>query len=121
VRFLKGDMHAPPLTVGSADTVLFLQSLQYAAEPRRALGAAARLLRPGGRTLVLTLGRHRDQRLLAEYDHLHPGFAPENLRQWLQDGGLDVDRCEQVGHDVRSPQLSIVVAQAHKLAEGGRA
>jgi ArsR family transcriptional regulator len=112
VRFLLGDMHEPPLPFGAADTVLFLQSLQYAADPKRALAAAARLLRAGGRCLVLTLGKHDDARLRQDYGHAHLGFAPAALRGLLQRAGLEVARCDAVGHDPRSPQLPIVVAVA---------
>ena len=118
-RFLKGDMHEPPLEAESADTVLFLQSLQYAADPERAIAAAGRVLRPGGRCLVLTLGEHRDERTLLEYGHLHPGFTAKRLRGWLAAAGLVVDRCELSGHDHRQPQLPILLAHAHHPGQGG--
>ena len=41
-----------PLATGSCDTVLFLQSLQFIADPQRALTEARRLLRSDGRLLV---------------------------------------------------------------------
>ncbi|MDP6423294.1 MAG: metalloregulator ArsR/SmtB family transcription factor [Planctomycetota bacterium] len=117
-RFLKGDMHEPPLEAESADTVLFLQSLQYAADPERAIAAAGRVLRPGGRCLVLTLGEHRDERTILEYGHLHPGFTAKRLRGWLAAAGLVVDRCELSGHDHRQPQLPILLAHAHHPGQG---
>jgi ArsR family transcriptional regulator len=114
VRFVQGDMHDPPLGDESADTVLFLQSLQYAAEPERALVAAARLLRPAGRCVVLTLGRHADQRLATDYGHRHLGFESEALSGWFVRAGLVCKRCELTGHDVRSPQLPILMGYAEK-------
>ncbi|MCA8968529.1 MAG: metalloregulator ArsR/SmtB family transcription factor [Planctomycetes bacterium] len=111
-KFLLGDMHDPPLEPSSADTVLFVQSLQYAAKPALALAAATRILRPGGRCLVLTLGPHGDRRISTEYGHLHGGFAVPKLRKLLQSADLEVVRCDRVGHDSRSPQLPIVLAVA---------
>lgn len=117
VQFVRGDMHDPPLELESADTVLFLQSLQYADRPALAIRAAARLLRPGGRCLVLTLGSHGDKRMLQDYGHRHLGFETARLRAWLEEAGLEVLRCERTGHDARSPQLPIVVALGRR--DGG--
>ena len=111
-EFLQGDMHAPPLADASVDTVLFVQSLQYAEKPGVAISRAARLLRPGGRCLVLTLGAHKDQRIQREYGHEHAGFTPSKLRRFFEDAGLAVERCERVGQDTRSPQLPILLGLA---------
>ena len=118
VSFLEGDMSAAPLNKGSADTVLFLQSLQYAQEPATALAVAGRLLRANGRCLVLTLGEHGDRRIQEEYGHLHPGFLAATLASWMQDAGLDVSHCAQLGYDTRSPQLPILIALGVKSSEG---
>jgi len=114
VSFLESDMVELALAKASADTVLFLQSLQYVRRPADGLKSAARLLRPGGRCLVLTLAKHRDQRIQREYGHEHPGFQPKQLREWMETSGLDVESAGTVGHDERSPQLSILIAIASK-------
>ena len=119
-KFIEGDMHDPPLSAESADTVLFVQSLQYAARPARAIEAAAGLLRPGGRCLVLTLGAHRDQRIRSEYGHEHSGFQGAKLRRFFEDAGLVVSRCEKVAQDSRSPQLPILLGLASKSEDRSR-
>lgn len=116
-EFRLGDMHDPPLAAATADTVLFVQSLQYADNPGLALSASARLLRPGGRCLVLTLGPHEDRRITSEYGHLHGGFSVAKLKRLLQTAGLEVLRCDRVGHDARSPQLPILLAVGRRPAE----
>ncbi len=64
------------------DTVLFLQSLQYIADPARALARAISALAPGGHLVILTLARH-DHDDCRRYGHLHHGFSPEDLRSWM--------------------------------------
>ena len=110
VRFVQGDMQEPPLGSDTADSVLFLQSLQYADQPDEALVTAHRILRPGGRCLVLTLGRHRESRLQKEYGHAHPGFTPAMLRKWLESAGFGNPVCRKAGYDHRNPGLPILVA-----------
>lgn len=112
--FILGDMHDPPLDAASCDTVLFVQSLQYADRPEKAVRGAAKLLRRGGRCLVLTLGAHKDQRIRREYGHQHSGFTPAKLRRFFEDAELTVLRCERVGQDTRCPQLPIVLGLARR-------
>ena len=110
VRFVMGDMQDPPIEHQSADTVLFLQSLQYSVEPAQALQTAHRVLRPGGRCLVLTLGRHKETRIQKEYGHAHAGFTPAMLRKWLEAAGFANVTCRKAGYDHRNPGLPILVA-----------
>lgn len=110
VRFVEGDMHEPPYRGRPADTVLWLQSLQYAADPPQALAAGASLLGRGGRAVVLTLRSHRDRALREEYGHLWSGFAPRRLADWLRNAGLQRVRVESLGHDPKAPQLEILFA-----------
>lgn len=117
LRFLEGDMHAPGLAPQSADTVLFLQSLQYAEEPRRALESAFAILRPGGRVLVQTLEKHTDERLLNEYGHAHAGFGRAALRGWLARAGFSALHVERAGHDHRLQHLALLVASGRRPAK----
>ncbi|MFQ5504935.1 MAG: ArsR/SmtB family transcription factor [Planctomycetota bacterium] len=118
VRFLRADMSDPGLVAESADTVLFLQSLQYARDPRKAIRVAASLLREDGKCLVLTLGDHRDRRLQQEYGHIHPGFRTRALRGWFEAAGLQVEACARVGHDHRSPQLPLLIGLGRRPGSG---
>jgi len=83
VEFLQAPGEELPLPDHSADSVLFLQSLQYIADPAEALSEAVRILAPGGRLLVLTLASHE----FAESDafgHRHRGFAVNDLKRWTR-------------------------------------
>jgi ArsR family transcriptional regulator len=71
------------LADGSADAVLFLQSLQYIADPAAALGEAVRILAPGGRLLVLTLVNHEFIEAAA-FGHRHRGFTAADLKRWTR-------------------------------------
>lgn len=55
VTYHCGDYHTLPFADGAIDGVFYLESLCHSLEPERALGEAARVLRPGGR-IVLTDG-----------------------------------------------------------------
>lgn len=112
-RTCQADGAHVPLPDGSADSVLFLQSLQYIPEPAAALAEAIRLLAPGGRLLVLTLLRHQHQEA-ERYGHRHRGFAADELKRWCR--GLADLRCEALPPEARPPRFRTLVLTASKPA-----
>src|ERR1019366_8558615 len=59
VEFRLGDMEELPIEDAQVDLVFFSQSLHHALHPDRAVQEAARILRPGGRIVILDLAKHR--------------------------------------------------------------
>src|SRR3954452_5784347 len=98
VGLTAGDVTALPLPDGGVDAAVALQSLAYVPDVARAIGEIARVLRPGGRAVVLdtdfasVVWHGRDQarvdRILAAYDvHVaHPGL-PRRLGRLAADAG----------------------------------
>lgn len=84
VEYLQAGGEHLPLAEASQDSVLFLQSLQYIADPAAALAEACRVLVPGGRLLIVTLNHHRFVEAQA-YGHLHDGFKAAELEHLLAD------------------------------------
>jgi ArsR family transcriptional regulator len=115
-RALRGDVHALPFDAASFDSVLLFHTLTYAAEPRAALRECARVLRPGGRLVVLCLDRHEQQEITARYGELHPGFTPDALGQLLLAAGLDVRSSHVASRELKKPHLQVVLAVADKPA-----
>jgi ArsR family transcriptional regulator len=114
VRCLCADMHALPLADGSFDQVLLLNALTCAHDPARALGEAARVLRPRGRLAIVALDSHEQMAAVAAYGHVQPGFAPSALRALLLEAGLAVTHCAVSSRERRSPRFGVVTAFAEK-------
>lgn len=114
VKLVLGDMHVPPLADESADFVLSQQSLQYAADPPKVFREAARILRPGGRLLVVTLAAHEHAEVRGEYGHVHLGFRAQQLRAWARSAGLTVTQLASAGRERRPPQFEALALLAHK-------
>jgi ArsR family transcriptional regulator len=114
VRCLCADMHALPLPDASFDQVLLLNALACAHDPARALGEAARVLRPGGGLAIVTLDGHEHMAAVAAYGHVQPGFAPSALSALLLEAGLRVTHCAVSSRERRSPRFGVVTAFAHK-------
>lgn len=87
-RVQAGDMYALPLAAAACDTLLLHQVLHYADNPAAVLAEAARVLRPGGRLLVIDLLPHDREELRQERRHVRLGFADEVVIGWLAEAGL---------------------------------
>ena len=108
------DVHALPFAAEAFDTVLLFHTLTYAARPARAVAECARVLRPGGRLVVLCLDRHRHQDVTGKYGERHPGFSPRDVRRRLGTAGLTVLAADVACRESRKPHLRVVLAIAEK-------
>ena len=114
VRARRADAQALPFAPESFDTVLVFHTLTYAEEPARVLAECARVLRPGGRAVLLSLDAHRQREVTAPYGERHAGFAPERLSALLAASGLDVISSEVACREPRRPHFQVVLAIADK-------
>jgi SAM-dependent methyltransferase len=110
------DVHDLPFLEGSFDAVLMFHTLTYAQTPERALSECARVLRPGGRLVLLCLDEHRQHEVTAPYGERHAGFSPARVRQLLSGSGLSVRTAEVACRESRKPHLQVVLAIAEKPA-----
>jgi ubiquinone/menaquinone biosynthesis C-methylase UbiE len=85
----QGDIYDLALPRDSFDVVIIHQVLHFLDDSLRAITAAARVLRPGGRLLVVDFAPHVLEFLRDEHAHRRLGFAPETVKQWLTAAGLD--------------------------------
>ena len=85
----QGDIYDLALPRDSFDVVIIHQVLHFLDDSLRAITAAARVLRPGGRLLVVDFAPHDLEFLRDEHAHRRLGFAPETVTQWLTAAGLE--------------------------------
>jgi 2-polyprenyl-3-methyl-5-hydroxy-6-metoxy-1,4-benzoquinol methylase len=109
-----GDMHALDLGERRFDLVLLMHALTYTERPSAVITEAARLLRPGGRLLAATLGRHAHKTTVEPFDHRNLGFKPDELRDYARKAGLEVIACERATKERRPPHFEVVTLLARK-------
>jgi ubiquinone/menaquinone biosynthesis C-methylase UbiE/DNA-binding transcriptional ArsR family regulator len=86
----QGDIYDLALPKDSFDVAIIHQVLHFLDDGARAIAEAARVLKPGGRLLVVDFAPHDLEFLREEYAHRRLGFAPETVAQWMDAAGLDV-------------------------------
>ena len=80
VEWKRGELENLPLDDASVDVALLSQALHHAADPAVALSEAVRIVRPGGRVLLLELRRHDETWVRERLGDKWLGFEDDELR-----------------------------------------
>ena len=83
-----GDIEAPPIDDACLDLAVLSQALHHAENPQRAVDAAFRILKPGGRLIVLDLLQHHFDEARELYGDRWLGFAESELAGMLERAGF---------------------------------
>ncbi|HEX6102645.1 MAG TPA: metalloregulator ArsR/SmtB family transcription factor [Alphaproteobacteria bacterium] len=84
----QADMMHLPFAAATADAVTFHMVLHYAEDPAGAIAEAARVLRPGGRLIVVDFAPHAEEELRRDHAHRWLGFSDDRIATYLADAGL---------------------------------
>jgi len=87
-RVRQGDVTATPFDADSADLVVVHQVLHYLENPETVLAEAARILRPGGRLLLIDFAPHDLEFLRETQGHRRLGIRHEDVSEWADAAGL---------------------------------
>ena len=84
----QADMYRLPWQEPQFDAITLHRVLHYAEEPARVIAEAARVLRPGGRLLIVDFAPHGLERLRTEHAHRRLGFSDQEVGKWCRAAGL---------------------------------
>ncbi|MCU0626182.1 MAG: metalloregulator ArsR/SmtB family transcription factor, partial [Gemmatimonadaceae bacterium] len=110
VQLRQGDMYRLPIADASVDLAVLHQVLHYADDPATALREVARVLRPGGRVLVVDFAPHTLEFLRTEHAHRRLGFATDEVRVWCAAAGLQLREAARLAGD----PLTVVLWEASR-------
>ncbi len=84
-----GDMYQLPWPSDAFDAVIVHLVLHFAESPADAIAEAARVLRPGGRLVIVDFAPHGVESLRDEHAHRRLGFANDEVNGWCKSSGLN--------------------------------
>ena len=88
LEFRIGDIENPPIDEASIDLAILSQALHHAENPQRAIDSAFRILRPGGRLIILDLLQHNFSAARELYADRWLGFSESQIHSMLEKAGF---------------------------------
>src|SRR5579863_2894460 len=114
LEYRKGDIEEVPIRTGTVDLAFFSQALHHAQHPQQAVAEAHRILKPGGRIVVLDLLRHNYQEARDMYADVWFGFTEAEVGRFLRDAGFKGVEISIVHREEESPHFETLLAVGNK-------
>ncbi|MBM3867642.1 MAG: metalloregulator ArsR/SmtB family transcription factor [Verrucomicrobia bacterium] len=110
LTYVLGNIEKVPLPDRSIDLALLSQALHHAENPRTALAEAFRILKPGGRLIVLDLRAHRFEKARELYADRWLGFKENELHDWIEEAGFAQSEVRVVAKEPKEPGFETILA-----------
>ena len=112
VELRQGELEALPVNAGELDVAMLSLVLHYSPDPQRALQEVARVVRPGGRLLVVDMQTHDREEYQQQMGHVWLGFSEKQIARFLTSAGFDDVRVRALpaDPDAKGPALFAAVA-----------
>jgi len=114
LEYRVGDLESPPIDAATVDLAFFSQSLHHAIHPAGAVAAAANLLKPGGRIVILDLKKHNFEQARDLYADTWLGFSEVELRGFLEAAGFTEVQSWVVDRESQPPALETILVMGRK-------
>ena len=107
----QGDLESLPLDNGELDAAMLSLVLHYSPAPAKALTEVGRVLKPGGRVLVVDMLPHDRQEYQQQMGHVWLGFSEKQISRFLTGAGFGDVRVRMLpaDPDAKGPSLFAAV------------
>jgi ArsR family transcriptional regulator len=108
-----GNLEALPLEDGELDSAVMALVLHHVPDPARALSESSRVLKPGGRALIIDMLPHDRAEYQQQMGHVWLGFPEKQMRKLVTGAGFCEFRMHAlpVDPDAKGPALFAAVVQ----------
>ena len=130
VLLRKGVLEKVPIQGASLDAAVLMLVLHHLPDPIAVLSEARRVLRPGGKLLIVDMYPHQREEYRHQMGHVWLGFSEQTMKKHLAAAGFDVGAIHSLSPEVDAmgPTLFATVAyrrcarpqRADSLSKDGR-
>jgi ArsR family transcriptional regulator len=112
VELRSGALEALPIDAGALDAAMLMLVLHHLAAPADALAEAHRVLKPGGRLLIVDMAPHDREEYRQRMGHIWLGFSAEQMQRLLAQAGFERIAIHALapGADAKGPGLFAATA-----------
>jgi ArsR family transcriptional regulator len=114
VELRRGELEALPIDDARLDAATLMLVLHHVPEPERALAEVARVLKPGGRAIVVDMQPHDRESYRQQMGHVWLGFGDDHVRAIFHESGFEDVRIVPLPPDARSKGPGLFVATARR-------
>jgi SAM-dependent methyltransferase len=115
IEWKRGELEKLPLKDATVDVALLSQALHHASSPEKALAEAVRIVKPGGRVLLLELRGHQEQWVRDRLGDKWLGFDDNELKRLLENAGFTEGKVTVGARRARDP-FTVLIASGVKAA-----
>jgi ArsR family transcriptional regulator len=119
VELRRGELEALPIDAATLDAATLMLVLHHVPEPERAIGEVARVLKPGGRVLVVDMLSHDRESYRQQMGHVWLGFGEAQVEALLTGGGFADVRVVALSPDRRAKGPALFAAAARRGSARG--
>jgi len=110
VELRRGDLESLPIDDTRLDAATLMLVLHHVPEPDRALAEVARVIKPGGRLVVVDMLPHDRDNYRQQMGHVWLGFSDEHVRALVEAAGFEDIRVVALPPDPRAKGPALFVA-----------
>jgi ubiquinone/menaquinone biosynthesis C-methylase UbiE/DNA-binding transcriptional ArsR family regulator len=112
VELREGSLENLPISDDALDVGILSLVLHFVVHPGAVLTEAARVLRPGGRLLIVDMLPHEREEYRTTMGHMWLGFAEQQVMEWLVDAGFEHARVVPLSPDPDAKGPALFAARA---------
>lgn len=114
IELREGDLESLPIDNGSCDAVMMVLVLTYLSDPSAALAEAARVLKPGGKAVIVDVMRHDRDDFRRQMGQQNLGYESGGVCALLKDAGLTAPTCSPITPHPQAKGPALLLATAGK-------
>jgi ArsR family transcriptional regulator len=109
-----GTIEALPIDDSTLDAAVLFLVAHFVTDPAKAMNEVRRVLKQGGRLLIVDLMSHDRVEYVVQLGHVWQGFDGEQVKEWLSNAGFTSCRYRPLPADPEAKGPTLFVASARK-------
>ena len=115
----QGELEALPLADAALDAALLVLVLHYVPDVPRVLAEVGRVLKPGGRLLLVDMLPHEHEEYQQRMGHVWLGFSESQIERFFSNAGFQGSRFRPLPPDPEAKGPALFTASARAASGGG--